>query len=165
MPLSAKRYGYGLNVEDRDGLRWLSHGGILPGYGSTVRMCPAQRFAAIVLANKTAAQLTRVQDKAAEVVLGIQTAPVAPAAQVPPIGAEEIRRYAGSYMNKGTIELLVKDGRLLGKEGGLVTKIGANRFRRAAAGDAPQIDFSFVTNSHGEVAYLVQGIYAFKRNP
>ena len=163
MPAGGKRTGYGLNVEDRDGLRWLSHGGILSGYGSTVRMCPAQRFAVIVLANKTAAQLTRVQDKAAEVVLGIQPSPLAVVDQVQPIDTEEMRRYAGSYVNKGTIELLVQAGRLLGKEGGLVTKVGVNRFRRAASGDAPQIDFSFVTNSHGEVEYLVQGIYAFKR--
>lgn len=163
LPPGGKRTGYGLNVEDRDGLRWLSHGGILSGYGSTVRMYPAQRFAVIVLANKTAAQLTRVQDKAAEVVLGIRPSPVAVLGRVQPIGAEEMRRYAGSYINKGTIELLVKDGQLLGKEGGQVTKIGDNRFRRAASGDAPQIDFSFVTNSHGEVEFLVQGIYAFKR--
>ncbi|NLS92844.1 MAG: beta-lactamase family protein [Planctomycetaceae bacterium] len=163
VPAGGRRYGYGLNVEDRDGVRWLSHGGILSGYGSTVRMCPSQRFAVIVLANKTAAQLTRVQDKAAEVVLGIRPSPGAVVDQVQPIGAEEMRRYAGSYVNKGTIELLVRDGRLVGKEGGLVTKVRVNRFRRAASGDAPQIDFSFVTNSRGEVEYLVQGIYAFKR--
>jgi len=163
MPMGGKRTGYGLNVEDRDGLRWLSHGGILPGYGSTVRMCPAKRFAVIVLANKTAAQLTRVQDKAAELVLGIRPPPVAVADPVQPIGADEMRRYAGSYVNKGTIELLVKGGRLVGKEGGRVTKVGVNRFRRAASGEAPQIDFSFVTNSHGQIEYLVQGIYAFKR--
>lgn len=163
VPAGGKRTGYGLNVDDRDGLRWLSHGGRLSGYGSTVRMCPAQRFAVIVLANKTGVQLTRVQEKAAELVLGIRPSPVAVVDQVQPLDAEEMRRYAGSYVNKGTIELLVKDGRLVGKEGGLVTKLGANRFRRAVSGDAPQIDFSFVTTSRGEVEYLVQGIYAFKR--
>ncbi len=165
LPSGGRRTAYGLNVDDRDGVRWLSHGGKLSGYGSTVRMYPAQRFAVVVLANKTGVQLTRVQDKAAELVLGLRPSPVAVANQVQPLDAEEMRRYAGSYVNMRTIELRVQDGRLVGKEGGRVTKLGANRFRRAASGDAPPIDFSFVTNSRGEVEYLVQGLYAFKRNP
>lgn len=55
----AAGYGFGLDVHDDQRIgRSISHGGGLPGYGSTMRWLPGRRFGIIAFANITYAPMT-----------------------------------------------------------------------------------------------------------
>jgi CubicO group peptidase (beta-lactamase class C family) len=165
VPGGQRHYGYGLSIEDTDGLRWVSHNGSRSGYGSLVKMCPSKKFAVIILCNKTSASIPRVAEKALELVLGV--AP--PERELPgkalPLTEEEVRRFAGVYSNgKTTIRLVARDGKLLAPAGGEVTKIGENRFRRTGGVAGPDSEFVFVPGEDGRVEYLVRGGRALKKS-
>ncbi|MBI5772179.1 MAG: serine hydrolase [Verrucomicrobia bacterium] len=156
-------YGYGLNVKDEGGLRWLAHGGSRTGYGSTAKMCPEKKFAVIVLGNKSGAGLPRVADKAAELVLGVPMPPREPRNKFP-MSAEEMNRLAGTYSNgRVTLALRVREGRLVGAQGGEFTKVGENRYHRPAVGSAPESEFIFTTGLDGTGAYLLRSGRALKK--
>ncbi|MCX6908254.1 MAG: serine hydrolase, partial [Verrucomicrobia bacterium] len=111
-------YGYGLSVKDEGGLRWLAHSGSRTGYGSTMKMCPEKKFAVVVLGNKTGAGLPRIAEKAVELALGLPPAPREPRKKLT-MTAEEMNRLAGSYGNgRGGLVLRVRDGKLVGAQGG-----------------------------------------------
>ena len=61
------RYGYGLLFETRRGVKRVFHTGGRAGYGSILRMAPDEKFAVIVLANRTAAVMSRTADAATSV--------------------------------------------------------------------------------------------------
>lgn len=156
-------YGYGLQVRDEGGLRWLSHGGSRAGYGSTVKMCPEKKFAVIVLGNETGAGLPRVADKAAELVLGVAAAP-RESSQPMALGAEEMQRLAGTYSNgMASLTLRVRNGKLVGTQGGEFTKVGEGRYRRAAMGNSPENEYIFSAGLDGTGAYLIRQGRALKK--
>jgi CubicO group peptidase (beta-lactamase class C family) len=155
VPNDDRHYGYGLSVRDEGGLRWLSHTGSRTGYGSQARMCPEKKFAVIILCNKTGANLMRVADKAVELALGTKTKPE-PSRRRLTMSAEEMARYAGNYSNgRTTIALRVREGKLTGAQGGVVAKVGENRFVRAAVGLSPEMEFSFVKDADGAITHLM----------
>jgi CubicO group peptidase (beta-lactamase class C family) len=164
VPGAARHYGYGLTVEDQDGLRWLSHGGSRTGYGSQIKMCPAKQFAVIILCNKTGESLPRVANEAARIVLGI--APPVPRREpkAEPIAENELQRYAGTYSNgRATLRLFVKDGKLRGPLGGDIEWIGENRFRRSNGAPGSEAELVFVPNESGQIEYLLRGGRALKK--
>lgn len=57
IPGSKAKYGYGLDVEDRKGVTYWSHGGSRSGYGSFIGMLPERHAAVIVLTNRTGQDL------------------------------------------------------------------------------------------------------------
>ena len=156
-------YGYGLTVKDEGGLRWLSHGGSRTGYGSHARMCPEKNFAVVVLCNKSGASLPRVVEKAVELVLGIAPAPVEPRKKQA-MSAEEMKRLAGTYSNgHTTLTFRLKDGQLVGVQGGVVTKLGENRYVRSASGTSPESEFILSPDLDGQGAYLIRSGRALKK--
>jgi CubicO group peptidase (beta-lactamase class C family) len=164
VPGGGGHYGYGLNVKDEGGLRWLSHGGSRTGYGSHARMCPEKKFAVIILCNKTGASLLRVADKAVELALGI-TSPPRERRRNLPITAEEAAKFAGIYSNgRVTIPLTAREGKLMAPRGE-VKRVGENRFvlpGPAEAGvAAPEI--VFVPGPDGRPEYLIRNGRALKR--
>ena len=163
IPGDDRHYGYGLSIRKHDGLTWLSHTGSRLGYGSQMRMCPEKKFAVIILCNKTAANLPRGADKAAELVLGVAPEPTEPREPLP-MTLEEMQRYAGKY-SSGTSrsELAVKDGKLSASPGGEVTKVGDNRFIWGATEDGPTTTFQLVPGADGQPAFLVRKGRALKR--
>jgi len=70
------RYGYGLLFETRRGVKRVFHTGGRAGYGSILRMAPDEKFAVIVLANRTAALMGRTADAATAVF--VAQGPVSP---------------------------------------------------------------------------------------
>ena len=165
VPGGQRHYGYGVGVEDSDGLRWLSHSGNRSGYGSLVKMCPAKKFGVIILCNKTGASLPRVAEKAIEVVLGISPPKREPRTKPLPLTEEELQSFAGVYSNgKTTIRLVARDGKLLAPAGGEMTKIGENRFRRTGGVAGPDSEFVFVPGEDGRIEYLVRGGRALKKS-
>jgi hypothetical protein len=156
-------YGYGISLRDEGGLRWWLHTGSRAGYGSIVRMCPSKKFAVIVLANRTGQHLPRVAEKAVSLVLGI--APTArPAAQKLTMTADEMARLAGTYTNGRTsVTLRVRDGQLVGAQGGVWKKTGEDRYTRSAVGNTPAAEFVFTAGLDGAGAYLVRTGRALRR--
>lgn len=163
VPGNDGHYGYGLSVRDEGGLRWLSHAGIRTGYGSIMKMCPAKKFAVVVLGNKTGAVFSRVAGKAAELVLGVAPPPREPRREMP-ITAEEASRFAGTYTNgRTTIPLFVRDGKLMAPRGE-VKRVGENRFR-LPIGDTPAAEFLLVAGADGQIEYLVRDGRALAKVP
>jgi CubicO group peptidase (beta-lactamase class C family) len=165
VPNDDRHYGYGLSVRDERGNRWLSHSGSRSGYGSIVRMCPANKFAIIILCNKTGANLAPVTDLAAELVLGLPPAP-APARPRPEFNAEEMQRLAGAYRNAAAgLRLMMREGQLVDGRGAPVQKRGENHYVIPAFRGAPPVEFSAVPGENGRIEYLVRRGRALKRLP
>ena len=164
VPGGKRQYGYGLSVEEENGVTWLSHTGSRTGYGSMVKLCPAKKFAVIILCNKSGARLPRVANKAIELVLGItpernllQTKPI-------PVTDADLQNYAGVYSNGETsIRLIARDGKLLGPLGAEISKVGEHRFVRAAGFDGEETELVFVPGADGKIAYLCRRGRALKK--
>jgi CubicO group peptidase (beta-lactamase class C family) len=164
VPGSTRHYGYGLSVEDQDGLRWLAHSGNRTGYGSQIKMCPAKKFAVIILCNKTGESLPRVANEAARIVLGISPPMPRREPKAEPIAGSELQRYAGTYSNgRATLRLTVEDGRLRGPLGADIEWIGENRFRRSNALAGVEPELVFVPNQSGQIEYVVRGGRALRK--
>lgn len=164
LPDGKRHYGYGLSVEDEDGLRWVSHGGSRTGYGSIVRMCPAKKFAVIILCNKTGQSLPKVAEKAAELALNISPPKREPPGKPQPITADDLRRNAGIYSNgKTSIRVVARDGKLI-TAGGELTKVGENRFTRGGDAAGAESELLFVPANDGRIEYLMRGGRALKKN-
>jgi CubicO group peptidase (beta-lactamase class C family) len=164
VPGTARHYGYGLTVEDQDGLRWLSHTGNRTGYGSQVKMCPAKKFAVIILCNKSGENLPRVANQAVRAVLGISPPMPSRELKIEPIAEAHLQRYAGVYSNgRSVIRLSVKDGKLHAPIGD-IEWVGENRFRRSgAAGAAAEPELVFVPDEKGKIEYLMRAGRALKK--
>jgi CubicO group peptidase (beta-lactamase class C family) len=163
VPGGRRHYGYGLSIEDVDGLRWLSHGGSRTGYGSLMRMCPEKKFAVIILCNKSGASLPRVAERAIELTLGVAAAERDPRNDPLPATADELARYAGVYSNgKTNVQLVMRDGKLCAAQGDELMKVGEHRFVRGSASEADS-SLLFVTDDTGEVTFLLRGTRALKK--
>jgi CubicO group peptidase (beta-lactamase class C family) len=105
------RYGYGLFVHDYRGVRLVWHAGLLPGFGALLQMVPLQRFAVIVLANKSGALLNKTAKKAMELLMPLEAETQAKPKQALASSEAEISDCVGKYANKPeSAEILVKEG-------------------------------------------------------
>jgi CubicO group peptidase (beta-lactamase class C family) len=164
VPGSERSYGYGLAVEEHNGLHWLSHGGSRTGYGSFVKICPEKKFAVVVLCNKTGERLSRVTDKAIELGLGISSHRSRSSQERLPSTQEELQRYAGVYSNgETTVRLVLRDGKLMGPLDAEINKVGEHRFRGKTSAIGTEAEFFFVPGPGGRIEYLHRGARALKK--
>lgn len=173
------KYGHGLFFQEHRGLRVLQHGGTINGFGSFIVMVPAQRFAVIVLANKSGSLLGKTVERAME--LHLRLKPKAPARprQALPMTMPEMEDDVGVYANGNLkIELFIRNGRLMRKESypssveegpgreieGPVRKIGTDRFLFTPAGDeAAATEFILIRGEDGKPEYLHGNLEAAKK--
>jgi hypothetical protein len=76
-----------------------------------------------------------------------------------------MRGYAGTYANRWSMDLFVKDGQLVLRRFGdefPVTKIGEHRFSVTPEGGSPQ-EFLIVLGPDGKPAYLQMFIWVFRK--
>jgi len=160
-------YGYGFFLQDDRGLRRAEHGGELPGYGAEIRMFPERRVAVIVLMNREGVRFNKTFDKAFDLLLGPK-----PKEETPPPPAElkmtpeEMADYAGSYVNRGHMELYVNDGQLfLSREGGPlpIAKIGEHRFRVTPKEGRPQ-EFLIFPATESRSGYVQMFIWVYRKS-
>jgi CubicO group peptidase (beta-lactamase class C family) len=159
-------YGYGLFLQDDRGLRRAEHGGELPGLGAEIRMFPERRLAVIVLVNREGIRFNKTFEKAFDLLLGPKPA-AAGASQPEPLSmtAEEMATYTGTYTNRWSVDLFVKDGRLMMRRFGAelpITRIGAHRFSVTPEGGTPQ-EFLIVPGANGKPEYLQMFIWVFRK--
>ncbi len=161
VPGSDRRYGYGLGLETRRGVRLVEHGGSRAGYGSWIGMAPEHKVGVIVLINKSGGTLPRTVQKALELML-----PLAPRRETPKpalaMTEAEMKRYAGVYSQPGArVELAVREGKLIMKgEAGerAVTRVGELRFSAGAG------EFTLVPDQTGGIEFLFRGGRALRRS-
>lgn len=165
IPGNAERqYGYGLMTGTYRGVRIFEHGGSRSGYGSQITMSPEQRFAVIVLANRSGASLNKTVAKAMELMLPLKAIEEERKLEIP-MNAAEMAGYVGSYSQGGTrVEIFIKEGKLMGKQGsaeGLITKTGDHRFSIAMPNGAST--FVLVSGSDSKAEYLHMGLRSLRR--
>lgn len=154
-------YGYGvLNFESR-GVRMVMHGGFSRGYGSMIQMAPDQRFAVIVVTNKSGGTLPQTRTNAIEMFLTLkpETPEKPKAAQA--MTAVELANFAGKYKNGPQIwEINAKNGKLYFKQGAEESELVKTDQFRLSFGSALENDLAFVANPSGEIEYVFDGLYS-----
>ncbi|HZI17360.1 MAG TPA: serine hydrolase domain-containing protein [Pyrinomonadaceae bacterium] len=163
------QYGHGLFLHEYRGVRVLHHGGIINGFGAFVLMAPEQRFAVILLANRTGSILGKSLEKAIELSLPLKPRPRPSPRTAASMTQPEMESYAGTYVNGLLkIELSVRGGRLYRKdyypptaeEGpgrvfeAPVEKVGTNRLAFTPPGEATPSEFIVVPGTDGRPEYL-----------
>jgi CubicO group peptidase (beta-lactamase class C family) len=130
------KYGYGLIIQNFRGVRMVWHGGSIGGFGAMFVMAPQQRFAVIILCNKTARWMFQTAEKAMEIMLPLDAEAEAPPQPSLPMSAAEKANYVGKYMRPGTerpetAEIYLKDDQLYLRAYGFeqpITKVSADSF-------------------------------------
>ena len=159
-------YGYGLlNFEER-GVRLVMHGGFSRGYGSMIQMAPEQRFAVIVLTNKSGMTLNKTTAKAKELFLPLAPAEAEKPKEKLPLTSADLAGFAGKYVNgPQTWEILSKGNRLFLKDARAeyeLTKTGAQKL---SFGDKLENDIATVPGTDGKTEYIFTGLYSARRKP
>jgi CubicO group peptidase (beta-lactamase class C family) len=161
------KYGYGLMMSNYRGMRVVEHGGSRSGYGSVIKMVPEQRFAVIVLGNRTGVALNKTAEKAMELMLPLKPAVVDKPKQELAMSASEMANYVGKYGQRDVgFEILVKDGKLFLKQGPNelpVSKVGETRFSAVSPGNSRPMEFALVPGPDGKAKYIHIGLRAAKR--
>lgn len=106
-------WGLGFRIMRQNGKTYIGHGGAVEGYRTLVRICPADKIAALVLTNADDGEPLIYADKAfLWVAPAISKAVASERADAEPDPAWQ--RYVGRYRNAwGDAEVLVLDGRLV----------------------------------------------------
>lgn len=134
IPGSRSKYGYGLDLEDREGFLVWTHGGSRAGYGSFIAMMPRLHAGMIVLCNRTGENLPKTR----EMIMAMLGEPLRGGFLVKEsaIPTGEFGRYLGSYRNgDATVQIVTRAGKLFfrqmelrkGDEGWLVMKTADGR--------------------------------------
>jgi len=171
-------YGYGLAVSTERGVRIWQHGGSRTGYGSTIRLAPDQKLALIILTNRSSSSLPKTAAAALDMLLPFEPPTETPKTSPNPLTEQEKNQLVGTYSNnRQTIELSIRDGKLMARpsvletEGPLraVTRTSQNRIALTAEGDNGDTPRTLATffivlgPATSRPAYLMNGSRALKR--
>jgi len=160
VPGSEHSYGYGLDLSTDRGVNWVQHSGSRSGYGSLIRMAPAQRFAVIIVANRTGASLPKLAKTISEEMLSLESVKGVLVA-MHSIGADELRRYAGTYVN-GNSRFVLR-----ASNGALTGGLGEAKTRFTEAGDGFLMGehqrLDLVSGADGRIEFVFTGGRAFRR--
>jgi CubicO group peptidase (beta-lactamase class C family) len=159
--------GYGMRVGIYRGVRVVEHLGGTSGYGALLRMVPEQKFAVIILTNKSLGQMEKTADKAMEVILPLLSKSAAKQNADLSLSKDDLSFYPGTYANgKLKFELRVKGNKLYlveSEETIPLKKVSKNvlsvDFKRVkCTEDLKDLDLFqnlvFVRNSSGRAEYM-----------
>jgi CubicO group peptidase (beta-lactamase class C family) len=159
-------YGYGLlNFEER-GVRLVMHGGFSRGYGSMIQIAPEQRFAVIVLTNKSGMTLNKTTTKAKELFLPLKPTEADKPKEKLPLTAADLARFAGKYVNgPQTWEILAKGNKLFLKDAEAEYELTRTGPQKLSFGDNLENDIATVPAADGRTEYIFTGLYSARRKP
>lgn len=165
---SVARYGYGLMIDQKDGVRVWQHGGAINGFDAILAMVPDRRAALIVIDNRSGSPLPEIDRFVREQVFGLPARPT-PTPATPRLGtAEEQRALVGTYAMGATRVSIAAGSDTLRFTQGPVTLplllLGADKIRVMPPMGDP-IDLLLVRDRGGKVTYLHQGLRALARQP
>jgi hypothetical protein len=89
-------YGLGVMVEQKDGLKLVSHGGGIEGFNTHLAYLPERQIAIVVLSNVNGIAPSAMGGQLLDVVLG-KTVVLANERKTVPITKEELGKFAGVY--------------------------------------------------------------------
>lgn len=161
------RYGYGLFLEEGRGVPVAFHAGTLPGYSAEFRMIPERRAAVIVLSNRSDNRMEKTFTRALDLLMPGVSPPAAEPRREIPMTADEMQRYAGTYANRWSMDLFVRDGRLFLRRFGAelpVTKVGENRFSIQPESLPQPQEFLLVPGADGRPELLQMFLWGFRRS-
>ena len=165
VPGSDQKYGYGLMLSNRRGVRWVDHGGSRAGYGSFIRMAPDRKFAVIALANRSGSGMPKLVEAVCEQMLSLSAKVSDP--PVHALDGAQAKAYAGPYVNgSGSIRLDESGGKLsadVGERKVPITHAGDGFLLGEVNGDEPPMRIVLVPGANGRVEYLFAGGRAFRR--
>lgn len=165
IPGSTRSYGYGLEIRDWRGIHIVEHGGSRAGYGSEIRMAPAERVAVIVQTNRSGGTLPETTDKAFEIL--VRLGPVEKATKFAvPMTDEDFKRNAGTFQNgQERIEIVARDNRLYLKSGS-APETAMIKYGDADYGaERGPASFTMVRGADGKTEYVHSGLRSFARVP
>ncbi len=165
---SVARYGYGMIIGQKDGVRVWEHGGSINGFDATMTIWPDRRAALIVLDNRSGNPLTEVHRFVREDVLRLPKRPT-PTPATPRIGSsDEQRAVVGTYaMGETRVTIRASADTLRFQQGPITLPlllVGADQIRVMPPMGDP-IDLLLVRDGSGRVRYLHQGLRALARQP
>ena len=165
---SIARYGYGLMIDRKDGVRVWQHGGAINGFDAILAMVPDRRAALIVIDNRSGNPLTEIDRFVRDQVFGLPPR-ATPTPPTPRLGTrEEQRALVGTYAMGATRVTIATGSDTLRFTQGPVTLplllLGADQVRVMPPMGEP-IDLFLVRNRGGTVTYLHQGLRALARQP
>ena len=134
-----------------------------------IRMAPAQRFAVIIVANRSGSSLPKLANTISEAMLPLEPTPPV-LIGIHSMRGDEMRRYAGVYVNgKSRYVLEVSNGALTGGS-------GESKTRFTQAGDGYLIEklpqginvrgpqkLDLITGADGKIEFVFTGGRAFRR--
>src|SRR6266516_5025159 len=167
------KYGYGLIVQDYRGVRMVWHSGSIAGFGAMFVMAPKQRFAVIILCNKTARWMYKTAEKAMEIMLPLDAEAEALPKQTLPMSPAEKASYVGKYLRPGTerpetADIVLKDDKLYLRAYGFeqpIIKLSADSFAVTVPGLRGRWRFKLVSGASGRTEYLCLSLGVMKRVP
>ncbi len=166
IPGGDDHYGYGLDLSTSRGVHWVEHGGSRAGYGSIIRMAPEQKFAVIIVANRSGSGMPQLADVISDSTLTLDRKWGAEPT-IHPLDAGEIHRCTGVYVNGTSKVRLEADG------GALKANIDGRveRFRHAAVkyllaepnGTGEPLKLVLAPDSNGRVEFVFVNGRSFRR--
>lgn len=165
IPGSTRLYGYGLEIGDWRGIHVVQHSGSRAGYGSEIRMAPAERVAVIVQTNRSGATLPETADRAFEMLVRLGPRESTKKATLP-LTDDDLKRNAGTFRNgEERIEVVARDNRLYLKLSAApempMIKYGDADYGTERAADS----FTMVPGADGKTEYVHTGLRSFARVP
>jgi CubicO group peptidase (beta-lactamase class C family) len=164
------KYGYGLMIHDFRGVRVVEHGGAIDGFGCLFKMVPDQRFAVIILANKSGQSMEKSAEKAMELALPLKPKTDEEDKEIPMTEAdiaEIVGTYAQTTQPGGLkIEFSVKEGKLVASFQGMkaeVKKVGVDRLSLTIPVLPRPLKVALVRGPDGKVQYLHGGARALRK--
>jgi CubicO group peptidase (beta-lactamase class C family) len=158
LPGSQNKYGYGLQLGTYRGVRLIEHGGSRSGYGSVLRMAPEQHIGIIILVNKSGGSLNKSLEKASELLLPLAAKNDANPQPIA-LTEAEMKKYVGKYGD--ALEIVLQDGKLMGKRGDTLTPISKLSESRFALGG---MEFVLVLGTDGNAEFLHVGGRTMRKN-
>jgi CubicO group peptidase (beta-lactamase class C family) len=89
-------YGFGVFIENRDGVRVISHGGGIEGYNTSLKYAPDKQIAVVVLSNVNGMAPDTMSNQLMDTVLGKKVV-LASERTSEPIAKEELPKFVGVY--------------------------------------------------------------------
>jgi Beta-lactamase len=157
-------YDYGLLNFEYRGVRLIMHGGFSRGYGSMIQMAPEQRFAVIVLTNKSGMTLSKTTDKAKELYLKLKPAPKDEPKKVLPLTTPDLNNFVGKYVNGPQVwEIYQKEGKLYLKDSNSEYALTKTGEACLSFGETLENDVALVPDATGKIEYIFTGLYSARR--
>ena len=169
-PADPAGIAYGLVERRVRGARIFQHGGTRLGSGSIVRMAPEQRFAVVILTNRTGSYLPQTVERITTLALPAAAVPAPVRKASPPKWSRnEQSALAGTWVNQEpdlAIELFLEEGALKARRPGdtrgdaaAVTKLGERRYSFGGQ------EIESIPGPDGRPRYLHLGGRALARRP